>query len=147
MDLNIIKIASDTSNNKVIKHYTDKTTNLQKNLRVGMYGNLTYFYNPLTWKADAYLFNLKEEIGDNIKTAGDNVPIPQGDISKFASRVLVRIGDTGMWDPSLTKTDDEVVDSGRDNTDMAKSFAESVGKGEIEAKPESQEQTKKSLNL
>ena len=23
MDLNIIKIASDTSNNKVIKHYTD----------------------------------------------------------------------------------------------------------------------------
>jgi hypothetical protein len=31
--------------------------------------------------------------------------------------------------------------------DMAKSFAESVGKGEIEAKPETQEQTKKSLNL
>ena len=49
-----------------------------------MYGNLTYFYNPLTWKADAYLFNLKDEIGENIKTAGDNVPIPQGDISKFA---------------------------------------------------------------
>ena len=31
--------------------------------------------------------------------------------------------------------------------DMAKSFAESVGKGEIEAKPEAQEQAKKSLNL
>ena len=31
--------------------------------------------------------------------------------------------------------------------DMAKSFAESVGKGEVEAKPEVQEQTKKSLNL
>ena len=31
--------------------------------------------------------------------------------------------------------------------DMAKSFAESVGKGEIQAKPEVQEQTKKSLNL
>ena len=30
---------------------------------------------------------------------------------------------------------------------MAKSFAESVGKGEVEAKPESQEETKKSLNL
>ena len=28
-----------------------------------------------------------------------------------------------------------------------KSFAESVGKGEIQAKPETQEQTKKSLNL
>ena len=31
--------------------------------------------------------------------------------------------------------------------DMAKSFADSVGKGEIQAKPEVQEQTKKSLNL
>ena len=31
--------------------------------------------------------------------------------------------------------------------DMAKSFAESVGKGEIQAKPEAQEQAKKSLNL
>jgi hypothetical protein len=30
---------------------------------------------------------------------------------------------------------------------MAKSFAQSVGKGEVEAKPEVQEQTKKSLNL
>ena len=35
----------------------------------------------------------------------------------------------------------------RNMYDMAKSFAESVGKGEIEAKPEAQEQTKKSLNL
>ena len=35
----------------------------------------------------------------------------------------MRIGDTGMWDPELTKVDDEVVNSGRDNTDMAKSFA------------------------
>jgi len=31
--------------------------------------------------------------------------------------------------------------------DMAKSFADSVGKGEIQAKPEVQEETKKSLNL
>ena len=28
-----------------------------------------------------------------------------------------------MWDPELTKVDDEVVDSGRDSTDMAKSFS------------------------
>jgi len=31
--------------------------------------------------------------------------------------------------------------------DMSKSFAESVNKGEVQAKPEVQEQTKKSLNL
>ena len=35
----------------------------------------------------------------------------------------------------------------RNTYNMAKSFAESVGKGEIQAKPEVQEQTKKSLNL
>jgi hypothetical protein len=31
--------------------------------------------------------------------------------------------------------------------DIAKNFAERVGKGEVEAKPEVQEETKKSLNL
>ena len=31
--------------------------------------------------------------------------------------------------------------------DMSKSFAESVSKGEVQVKPEVQEQTKKSLNL
>ena len=35
----------------------------------------------------------------------------------------------------------------KDMYDMAKNFAISVGKGEVEAKPEAQEQTKKSLNL
>ena len=35
----------------------------------------------------------------------------------------------------------------RNMYDMAKSFADSVGKGEIQAKPEVQEDTKKSLNL
>ena len=88
-----------------------------------MYGNLTYFYNPLTWKADAYLFNLKDEIGENIKTVATMFPYHKGIFLNSFSRVLVRIGDTGMWDPELTKVDDEVVDSGRDSTDMAKSFS------------------------
>lgn len=118
-------ISRDESENEkqIIHHYTDKTTDLQKNLRVGLYSNLTYFYNPLTWQMDALLYNLEEEVDGNVKTSGDTVPIPQGDISKFASRILVRIGDTGMWDPQITKVDDEVLDSGRDNADMAKSFS------------------------
>ena len=46
------------------------------------------------------------------------------------------------WDVSkVSPVDDKAI------YDMAKSFAESVGKGEVEAKPESQEETKKSLNL
>ena len=120
----VLSRGEDENEKQIISHYTDKTTNLQKNLRVGLYSNLTYFYNPLTWKVDGLLYNLQDEIGDeNVETAGSDVPIPQGDISKFASRVLVRIGDTGMWDPTITKSDDEVMDSGRDNADMAKSFS------------------------
>ena len=46
------------------------------------------------------------------------------------------------WDVSkVSPVEDKAI------YDMAKSFAESVGKGEVEAKPESQEETKKSLNL
>ena len=120
----VISRGEDENEKQIISHYTDKTTNLQKNLRVGLYSNLTYFYNPLTWKVEGLLYNLKDELGDdNVETAGTDVPIPQGDISKFASRVLVRIGDTGMWDPTITKSDEEVMDSGRDNADMAKSFS------------------------
>ena len=114
-------ISRDGNENEkqIINHYTDKTTNLQKNLRVGLYSNLTYFYDPLNWKADAIQFNLAKEIEEaNIKTAGDSVPIPQGDITKFASRVLVRLGDSGMWDHELNEKG-----SGRTISDMAKSFS------------------------
>ena len=114
---------SGENDRQIIHHYMDKNTNVQKNLRVGLYSNLTYFYNPLTWQMDAVKYNLKAESEGNVKTLGDKIPIPEGDITTFASRLLVRIGDTGMWDPSLVEEQGEVPGSGRDNSDMAKAFS------------------------
>ena len=42
--------AEDSSNqNKILDFYIDKAVNIQKNLRVGLYSNLTMVVNPLSW--------------------------------------------------------------------------------------------------
>ena len=77
-------------------------------------------YDPLSWKLDAIKYSLKDNIDEgNLKTAGEDLPIPDGDITKYASRVLVRMGDRGMWDLGLQESEDDVTDSGRDPDDMA----------------------------
>ena len=53
--------------------------------------------------------------------------------------------DKGTWFGWDVAKVGPVVDKGI--YDMSKSFAESVSKGEVQVKPEVQEQTKKSLNL
>jgi hypothetical protein len=53
--------------------------------------------------------------------------------------------DKGTWFGWDVAKIGPVVDKGI--YDMSKSFAESVSKGEVQVKPEVQEQTKKSLNL
>ena len=123
-------ISTDSSDNEkqIIHAFTDKTTNLQKNLRVGLYSNLTYFYNPLDWKVKAIQYNLKKEIDEaNVKTAGDSVTITEGDVTKYASRLLVRVGDSGMWDKIegefRNTSEEESEGSGRTPSDMAKSFS------------------------
>ena len=120
-------ISTDSSDNEkqIIHAFTDKTTNLQKNLRVGLYSNLTYFYNPLDWSTKAIPHKLKDELNkDGVKVSGKDVPIPAGDVSEAASRVLVRVGDKGMLAPTLeTNQDDNVDGSGRSDSDMAKAFS------------------------
>tara|TARA_A200000159_G_scaffold38819_1_gene35177 strand:- start:15467 stop:16882 length:1416 start_codon:yes stop_codon:yes gene_type:complete len=116
--------ANDPENEfKILHAMTNKTTDVQKNLRVGLYSNLTYVYDPLDWKLDVVKYNLEDNVKDeNLKTAGGIVPIPQGDITKLASRVLVRMGDRGMWNPELEESEEAVEGQGRDSTDMAKAF-------------------------
>ena len=60
-----------------------------------------------------------------MSTAGDQIPIPAGDITSFASRLLVRVGDKGMLGPSLdeTNSDGEVEGSGRSDADMSRAFS------------------------
>jgi len=122
----MIESKKDESQNfQIMSYMMDSTVNLQKNLRVGLYSNLTYFYNPLDWTTKAIPHQLREEVEkDGISVAGGTVPIPAGDVSKVASRVLVRIGDKGMLTPGLTtNNNDEVEDSGRSDADMAKAFS------------------------
>ncbi len=116
----------ESADHQIIHHYTDKTTNLQKNLRVGLYSNLTYFFNPIDWKTNVIHHRLKEELDrEGMKTAGGDVPIPKGDITGYASRLLVRIGDKGMLGPSLKETNDdgEAAGSGRSDADMSRAFS------------------------
>ncbi len=122
----MVDSSPDPENNfQILSYMMDSATNLQKNLRVGLYSNLTYFYNPLDWTTRALPHSLREEVEkDGMSVAGGTVPIPAGDVSKNASRVLVRIGDTGMLTPSLsTNQDDDVEGSGRSDADMAKAFS------------------------
>ncbi len=109
---------------QILHAFRNRTTDLQKNLRVGLYSNLTYYYDPLNWKLDVIKYSLEDNVNeDNVKTTGETLPIPQGDITKNVSRVLVRMGDRGMWNPGLEEKADDVVDQGRDPSDMAKSFS------------------------
>jgi len=120
---NVIQTNDPNSEFQILHAFMNRATDLQKNLRVGLYSNLTYVYDPLDWKLDVIKYSLKDNVTDeNVKTTGETLPIPQGDITKNASRVLVRIGDRGTWNPGLEESEEEVADQGRDPDDMAKSF-------------------------
>ena len=119
----LITANDETNNFKILFANIDKTTDVHKNLRVGLYSNLTYVYDPLKWNLDVVKYSLKDNVDqNNLKTAGDEVPIPQGDITDHASRVLVRMGDRGMWNPGLEESAEDVEGQGRDPIDMAKAF-------------------------
>lgn len=119
----LITANDETNNFKILYANIDKTTDVHKNLRVGLYSNLTYVYDPLKWNLDVVKYSLKDNVDqNNLKIAGDEVPIPQGDITDHASRVLVRMGDRGMWNPGLEESAEDVEGQGRDPIDMAKAF-------------------------
>jgi len=119
----IIQANDPNAEFQILHAFRNKTSDLQKNLRVGLYNNLTYVYDPLSWHLDVVKYNLEDNVQeDNVKSTGDNLPIPQGDLTKYASRVLVRMGDRGMINPGLEEEAEDVTDSGRDPVDMAKSF-------------------------
>ena len=112
---------------KILDHFLDKTVNIQKNLRVGLYSNLTITIDPLSWDVKTNIFKLKDNVNDEngMKTSGPEVPIPVSDVfDGEPSRRLVRMLDSGMIDKKLEKDEDgKATTSGRDPEDMAKSFS------------------------
>ena len=113
--------------NKILDYFIDKAVNIQKNLRVGLYSNLTISFDPVNWKMKSTPYKLKDNVNgkDGQTTAGPEVPIPQNDLfADNPSRRLVRIMDSGMIEKDLEPDDDgNARGSGRDERDMAKSFS------------------------
>lgn len=108
--------ALDPQNNLIILNYNfEKNIDLIKSLRVGMYSNVTYFYDIYTNTIQGIEYYMNEEVKH---TLGGNSKLPYPkEFGSKPSRILVRTSDKGILDPNNDK-----VDSGRDNTDMAKSF-------------------------
>lgn len=104
-------------NNFAILNYNlEKNVDLMKSLRVGTYSNVTFFYDLYTNTVDVVNYFLKDEIRSKLGQQ-DDIVIPEG-FDQSPSRILVRTSDKGTLDPN-----DIAGDSGRDNTDMAKSFS------------------------
>ena len=101
---------------KILDYKMSKNIDLLSSLRTGMYSNVTFFYDPYEYKTDFYQYDLKDEILDKLGEQ-DEIDVPGG-FESSPSRILVRTADRGVLDPN-----DIAADSGRDNADMAKSFA------------------------
>jgi hypothetical protein len=111
-----IESTSYDNNFSILNYNLEKNIDLMKSLRVGMYANRTYFYDLYTNTLDVVDYYLKNEIKSKLGKQ-DDIIIPEG-FESSPSRILVRTSDRGTLDPN-----DIAGDSGRDNTDMAKSFS------------------------
>jgi len=108
--------ANDANNNfNIINYNFEKNTDLMKSLRVGMYANVTYFYDLYKNKIDRIDYFIKDQVKS--KLGGSKFPVPK-DFEDKPSRILFRSSDIGMLE-----SEGNAEDSGRDNTDMAKSFS------------------------
>lgn len=99
----------------ILNYNIEKSIDLMKSLRIGMYSNKTYFYDIYTNTLTDYNYNLKDEV--NNKLGNKDLTVPK-DFEDSISRYMVRVSDRGV----LSK-EGIAEDSGRDNADMAKSFS------------------------
>ena len=113
-----VQEANVTSNNfNIINYGFEKNIDLMKSLRVGMYANITYFYDLYKNQVDGITYNLSNEVKS--KLGGSKIPKPNPEVfENKPSRILFRTSDVGMLD-----SEGSTEDSGRDNADMAKSFS------------------------
>lgn len=105
-----------TNNFNIINYNFEKNTDLMKSLRVGMYANVTYFYDLYKNKIEGIDYRLNSEIKS--KLGGSKIPPYPEIFGDKPSRILFRSSDVGML-----ASERIAEDSGRDNTDMAKSFS------------------------
>ena len=105
---------------KILNYQIEKNSDLIRSLRIGMYSNLTYFYNIFSNKLSIYQYNLKDEIKNASKLGtNDTIPVSE-ELGTSVSRILFRTSDIGVMDNDYTgKTFNDSQQ--RDIADMAKS--------------------------
>jgi hypothetical protein len=99
----------------ILNYNIEKSIDLMKSLRIGMYSNKTYFYDIYTNTLTDYVYTLKDEI--NNKLGNKDLTVPK-EFESSISRYMVRVSDKGVLSKEAV-----AEDSGRDNADMAKSFS------------------------
>lgn len=111
----IIESNQAKSDFNILNYNFEKNTDLMKSLRVGMYANVTYVYDLYKNKIDVVTYGLGSEVKSKLGSSKPQFPT---EFSNSPSRIMFRSADVGMLDPT-----GDIEDSGRDSTDMAKSFA------------------------
>jgi len=99
----------------ILNYGFEKNVDLMKSLRVGMYANVTYVYDLYKNQVDGISYGLGSELKAKLGGSKPTFPV---DFANRPSRIMFRSADVGMLDPT-----GDIEDSGRDATDMAKSFA------------------------
>lgn len=112
----ITKSGDLAANFSILNYNFEKNIDLMKSLRVGMYANITYFYDLYQNRIDGITYSLNSEIKSKLG-GSSKLPYPK-DFGNRPSRILFRSADVGILDKT-----GRIEDSGRDNTDMAKSFS------------------------
>jgi hypothetical protein len=106
----------DINDYKILNYTFEKNIDLMKSLRVGMYVNKTYFYDLYTNTLSQYVYKLKDQIKN--KLGGESKIAVSKEFGDSISRIMFRVSDRGVL------SEEEVtIDSGRDITDMAKSYS------------------------
>jgi len=102
---------------KIGQYFFTKNNDLMASLRIGLYANRTYFFDPYRQSLDVYNYTLKDEM-KGLKTLSKrkNLSIPNF-FQETPSRILLRSSDKGLFGTTLTEG------TGRENADMAKSFS------------------------
>jgi hypothetical protein len=112
----VVEQGSPQSSLTILNYNFEKNIDLMKSLRVGMYSNVTYFYDLYTNTIQGIEYYINEEVKHTL--GGNSKLTYPKEFGSKPSRILVRTSDKGILDPNNDK-----IDAGRDNTDMAKSFA------------------------
>jgi hypothetical protein len=104
------------NNFSILNYNFEKNIDIMKSLRVGMYSNVTYFYDLYKNEISGIEYYINEELKSKLG-GNSNLAYPK-DFGNSPSRILVRTADVGVLGSENISDD-----SGRDVADMAKSFS------------------------